>query len=43
MLDRGDGRVDPDGIGPRHVAYGIEGVGEGLLQGKGKGKAITFI
>ena len=33
MLDRGDGRVSPDGIGPRHVAYGILRVREGSLQG----------
>ena len=33
MLDRGDGRVGPHGIGPRYVAYGIEEVREGLLQG----------
>ena len=25
MLDRGDSRVSPDGIGARHVAYCIEG------------------
>ena len=31
MLDRGNGRVSPDGIGPRHVAYCIKGVQEGLL------------
>ena len=34
MLERGDGLVSPDGIGPRHVAYGIKGVCEGLLQEK---------
>ena len=33
MLDRGDGRVSPDGVGPRQVAYGVKGVEEGLLQG----------
>ena len=33
MLDRQIGRVSPDGIHLRHVAYGIKGVGECLLQG----------
>ena len=33
VLDRDNIRVSPDGIGPRHIAYGIEGVWEGLLQG----------
>ena len=33
VLDRGDGRVILDGIGTRHVAYCIEGVWEGSLQG----------
>ena len=33
MLDRACKRVSPDGVGPRHVAYSIEGVWEGLLQG----------
>ena len=33
MLDRGDSKVDPDGIDPGHVTYCIKGVREGLLQG----------
>ena len=33
MLDRGNIRVGPDGIGPTHIVYGIDGVQEGLLQG----------
>ena len=33
MLDRGNTGVSPHGIGPRHIAYSIEGVWEGLLQG----------
>ena len=39
MLDRGNRRDGPDGIGSRHVvgsrhvAYGVEGVWKGLLQG----------
>ena len=32
MLDRGKAGVSPDGIGPRHIAYCIEGAQEGLLQ-----------
>ena len=32
MLDRCSKRVDSDVIGPGHVAYGVEGVWEGLLQ-----------
>ena len=32
MLDRGDIRVHPDGIGPGLIAYGMEGVWEGSLQ-----------
>ena len=33
MLDRGNVRVSPNGVGPRHVAYCIKGVWEDLLQG----------
>ena len=33
MLDRDDRRVGPDYVGPRNVAYGVEGAGECLLQG----------
>ena len=33
MLARGDRRFGPDGIGPRYVAYCIEGAWEGPLQG----------
>ena len=32
VLDRGNTRVGPDGIGPRHIPYGIEGGQEGPLQ-----------
>ena len=31
MLDRGNRRVSPDGIGNGHVANGVKGVWEGLL------------
>ena len=33
MLDRGNARVGPDGIGPRHIPYVIEGSWKGFLQG----------
>ena len=33
MLDRSNARVGPDGIGPRHIPYGVKGSQEGLLQG----------
>ena len=33
VLDRGNARVSPDGLGPEHIAYSIKGVWEGLLQG----------
>ena len=33
MLDWGNARVSPDGIGPKHIHYGVEGSQEGLLQG----------
>ena len=33
VLDRCNVRVGPDGIGHRHIAYGIKGIQEGLLQG----------
>ena len=32
MLNGEDTRVGPDGIGSRHVAHGVKGVGEGSLQ-----------
>ena len=32
MLNSKNARVHPDSIGPRHVANGVKGVGEGLLQ-----------
>ena len=32
MLDRKDIGVCPDGVGPTHVANGMEGVGESSLQ-----------
>ena len=34
MLDREKGRVGPDGIYHRHVAYGIKGASKGSLQGE---------
>ena len=33
MLDRGNAKVSPDGIAPRHIPYGIKGSWEGLLHG----------
>ena len=33
MLNRGNVRVSPDGVGPRHVPYSIEGAWEGSPQG----------
>ena len=30
---RDEGRVGPDGIGLRHVTYGLKGVGQGSLHG----------
>ena len=33
MLDRGNARVNPDGIGPGHIPYSMEGRQKGLLQG----------
>ena len=33
MLDWGDESVSPDGIGSRHVAYGVKGAREDSLQG----------
>ena len=33
MLDWCDARVGPEGIGPRHIPYGVKGSLEGLLQG----------
>ena len=32
MLDRGNAKVSPDGVSPRHIPYGIEGGQEGPLQ-----------
>ena len=31
MLNRGNGWVSPDGIGPGHITYSVKGVGAGLL------------
>ena len=33
MLDGGNARVGPDGIGARHIPYSIKGGLKGLLQG----------
>ena len=32
MLKRGNARVGPDGIGPRHIPYGVKASWEGSLQ-----------
>ena len=33
MLNRSRARISPDGVGPRHIPYGIKGSWEGSLQG----------
>ena len=32
MLERGNARVSPDDIGPRHIPYSIKGAGKALFR-----------